>query len=129
MPNFLASLIGVLVALILCLSATQFSSTIMVDFFGAFLALTAASYFGSGLSQRNLVVFATESGIALAIFITAFLGLWLSPLWLSVGYFAHGAWDFVHHSHGGGAKIYFTWFPLACLTFDWIVGAFLLLWI
>jgi len=126
MPNFLAYLIGVLGALVLCLGATQFSDQIVVEFFGAFLALTAASYFGSALSQKNFVVFVQESAISLAIFGTALLGLWLSPLWISLGYFAHGAWDLVHHSHRGGAKIFFTWFPPACLAFDWIVALYLL---
>ncbi len=75
MPNFLAYLIGVLGALVLCLGATQFSDQIVVEFFGAFLALTAASYFGSALSQKNFVVFVQESAISLAIFGTALLGL------------------------------------------------------
>lgn len=94
MPNFLAYLIGVLGALVLCLGATQFSDQIVVEFFGAFLALTAASYFGSALSQKN-----SWSSSKSQLFLSPFLGppysasgSHLSGSVLGISPMAHGIW-------------------------------------
>ncbi len=59
----------------------------------------------------------------------SFLGLWASPIWLAVGWFAHGAWDLLHHPV---ARVIRTevpeWYTAGCSAYDWIIGAFILLW-
>lgn len=58
----------------------------------------------------------------------AVLGLWVSPIFLLIGYFAHGIWDIIHHSHGIKTKVTHWYIPF-CLIYDWLVGAYIIYWL
>ncbi|HJU06366.1 MAG TPA: hypothetical protein VJ692_14560 [Nitrospiraceae bacterium] len=54
-------------------------------------------------------------------------GLQLNPLLIAGGYVAHGFWDLFHHRHGPYADTPHWYIPF-CVVYDWILGAFLLVW-
>lgn len=56
----------------------------------------------------------------------AWLGLRRSPLWLAAGWAAHPLWDVFGHLLGGGAAFTPRWYALACISFDLVVGAYVL---
>ena len=119
-------LIGLAVAVVVCLVVSQLPSRHGLEFFAVFLGATASVYVGSALSDGRRGLIFLESIVALAVFATALAGLWHSSALLAVGYIAHGFWDFFHHPHRAGAKAGES-FPPLCLTFDWVVGVFILL--
>ena len=120
-------LIGLTLAIIVCGLASLLPPRYAVEFFAAFLALTATGYFGSALTEGKVTPFVAETLVALAVFGTVLAGLWHSSLWLALGYFAHGLWDAFHHPHRLGARVTMLWFPPVCLMFDWVVALYILL--
>lgn len=126
-PYLKHALIGVVLAVVLCSILDQVRTHHGLEFLAGFLALTSAAYFGSALSHGGRRVLLAESLACLAIFATALAGLWVSSLWLAVGYFGHGVWDALHHPHRFGAPVNALWFPPVCLAFDLVVGAYVLL--
>ena len=120
-------LIGLILAIIVCSVVILLPPRYAVEFFAAFLALTATGYFGSALTEGKVNSFVVETLVALAVFSMALAGLWHSPVWLAVGYFAHGLWDVFHHPHRVGARVTMVWFPPACLMYDWFVALFILM--
>jgi hypothetical protein len=59
----------------------------------------------------------------------ATLGVWRSPLFLAVGYLAHGLWDLAHHQKGIPTRVT-AWWPPFCLAYDWVMaGALCLQWL
>lgn len=126
-PSLKHALFGAALALVLCSIVAEARSHHGLEFLAGLLALTSAVYLGSALSDGRRQVFVVEGLASLLVFATALAGLWVSTVWLAVGYFAHGLWDLVHHPHRLGAPVRMPWFPPACLAFDWIVGGFVLL--
>ena len=120
-------LIGLILAILVCGVVSLLPPRYAVEFFAAFLALTATGYFGSALTEGKVTSFIIETLVALAVFATALAGLWQSPVWLAIGYFGHGLWDLVHHPHRLGARVTMLWFPPACLMYDWVVAVYILL--
>lgn len=51
----------------------------------------------------------------------------VSPLWVAVGYLAHGAWDLLHHLRMIRTPVV-GWFPLVRGVFDAVVGLSVLWW-
>jgi hypothetical protein len=93
------------------------------------LGIVAGIYIGFVLadgSPRSIIV---ETAWASATAGAALLGLLVSPIWLAVGFFAHGTWDVIHHAP---VKVIRTrgvpnWYAPACLLYDLPVAALVLL--
>jgi hypothetical protein len=94
---------------------------------GVLLGLIAGVYVGFALPSGQPTLQITESIAALAFlvlaaaapFTTHGIGL------LAIGYFVHGAWDLAHHPgplHGAP-----HWYAGACVAYDVVIGAFILL--
>ena len=84
-------------------------------------------YFGFVLidgRRREMFIEFGNIGLTIAL---ALLGLWIAPYWLAIGYLAHGLWDALHHPRGVQTNIP-RWYIPFCLTYDWVVGVFILLW-
>ena len=89
----------------------------------------ATIYFGAALSTGRREPIWMEGLAACAFIALAALGLWRSPLFLIVGYLAHGLWDLAHHRSGLQTRIT-AWWPLFCLVYDWVIaGAICLRWL
>jgi hypothetical protein len=57
-----------------------------------------------------------------AFVLFSLFGRWGSPAILAGGYFAHGAWDAVHHL-GAIPTFLPGWYAPFCLGYDWVVAA------
>jgi len=120
----MAYLVGVLLALVILL----FASTVGFDRDRSFyptVLIVVASYYDlfaiMGGSTRALL---SELIVTAAFVALSTVGFRLN-LWLIVGgLVAHGIFDFVHGSliQDPGVP---TWWPMFCLTFDVIAGAYL----
>lgn len=80
-----------------------------------FLALTCSIYLGSMLSQtQSRGTQLAELCIALAVFVTAILGIAKSSFWLAIGYTCHAIWDWLHHSQLVKTRIAYWFPPIVC---------------
>lgn len=57
----------------------------------------------------------------------AVLGMRRSRLWLAAGWAAHPAWDGGLHMAGHGAAFSPAWYVVACISFDLLVAAYVLI--
>ena len=126
-PALKHAVIGAAAAAVVVAIAHEVRSAHGLEFLAGLLAVTAASYFGAALADGRRRVFAVEALVTLLVFAAALAGIWVSTLWLAVGYFGHGLWDLLHHPHRAGAPVRMRWFPPLCLAFDWVVGGYVLL--
>ncbi|MDH5445208.1 MAG: hypothetical protein OEY52_06585 [Gammaproteobacteria bacterium] len=99
-----------------------------LDFIGLLLGVIAAIYIGFAISDGRKHVLLLECAVAAVFILLALLGMWGKPVWLVIGYFAHGAWDLIHHPGKLGTKVR-KWYPPACVVYDWVVGLYLLYWL
>ena len=91
------------------------------------LGALAGVYMGAALAtgrtaQRVMEGVATGAFVALAT-----LGIWRSPLFLIIGYLAHGLWDLAHHQKRIPMRIP-AWWPPFCLVYDWVLAGAICLW-
>ena len=99
--------------------AQQWGALLLAMIGGAYIGFAARD----GRPSANLIELVgglTFAAVALA-------GLQLNPLWIAGGYVAHGCWDLLHHRHGPYANTPHWYIPF-CVVYDWILGAFLLVW-
>lgn len=97
------------------------------EVFALFLALTACVYGGAALVPAGVSYGRVELPVVVAVFAASVAGLLASPLWVAVGYLAHGAWDALHHYQKVRTPMA-RWFPPVCGIFDLVVGLFVLWW-
>ena len=100
---------------------------VSLQLFALLLAYTACFYPGAALSDGRRLWLSVEVGSSLVFLACAFLGLWLGPRWLALGYLLHGLWDMGHHPKRIQTRVV-SWFPPLCATFDFVVAAFIVVW-
>jgi hypothetical protein len=92
------------------------------DLLTLILAFTGGIYYGVALregSRRRLIGEALAGG---ALTLLAALALWWTPLWLALGFAAHGLWNLAHHT--GAVKHGIRhWFPPMHAAWEWAVAA------
>ncbi len=98
-----------------------------LDFLSAVLVAAAAVYIGAALAGGDTRTLALELTAGIAFIAIALVGRWYAPAILAWGYFAHGAWDFLHHRKIAGAETG-TVFPVLCCVYDWAIAVVILLW-
>ena len=95
-----------------------------LDCYAVGLALIAGIYLGSALSQKNARTLSWDAAVAAASVVLALLGCWVRPQFLVIGYLWHGVWDVLHEMrllrHPPT-----SWWPLCCLSYDWVLAAFI----
>jgi hypothetical protein len=99
--------------------AQQWGALLLAMIGGAYIGFAARD----GRPSANLIELV--GGLAFAA--VALGGLQLNPLLIAGGYVAHGCWDLFHHRHGPYADTPHWYIPF-CVVYDWILGAFLLVW-
>lgn len=91
------------------------------------LAMIGGAYVGfaarDGRQSANIIELVGCLGFGMI----ALVGLSFHALLIGGGYLAHGFWDLFHHRHGPHAATP-AWYIPFCVVYDWIVGAFLLVW-
>lgn len=98
-----------------------------LDLLSAVLVAAAAVYVGAALAGNDRSTLALELIAGIAFIAIALVGRWYAAGILAWGYFAHGAWDFLHHREIAGAKTGKI-FPVLCWVYDWAIGVVILLW-
>ncbi len=98
-----------------------------LDFLTAVLVAAGAVYIGAALAANDTRTLALETTVGVAFIAVALLGRWYATVILACAYFAHGAWDFLHHRGIAGANAGKT-FPVLCWVYDWAIAVVILLW-
>ena len=86
---------------------------------GAALVYGAFAVVGAG----EVVWLVVEAVGVILYGVVAWLGLRRSAWWLTLGWATHTAWDVALHL-GDGTAFVPSWYPLACGSFDLLVGAY-----
>ena len=111
-------------AVLTCLVGYSLSWYKALDFFAVLLVLIAGVYIGFAIEDGRRNKLAIEAVVALGFLVLVLLGMWKWPLLIPAGYFLHGVWDLLHHPVKLGARVK-RWYPPACIAYDWLVGAFI----
>ncbi|HBG75152.1 MAG: hypothetical protein A2X25_13110 [Chloroflexi bacterium GWB2_49_20] len=120
-------IIGIVGAVATVMIASLLPKPMALELLSIVLGGIAFVYFGFVLMDgRKREMFIEFGNIGLTIAL-ALLGLWVAPYWLAAGYLAHGLWDALHHPRGIQTNIP-RWYIPFCLTYDWVVAGFILLW-
>lgn len=98
-----------------------------LDVLTAILVAAGAVYVGAALAGNDNSTLALELIAGVAFIAVALLGRWYAVGILAWGFFAHGAWDFLHHRGIAGANAGKT-FPVLCWVYDWVIAVVILLW-
>jgi hypothetical protein len=92
------------------------------DLLSLILAFTGGIYYGVALREgsRRRLLGETLAGGGLTIL--AALALWWNPIFLAVGFAAHGLWNLAHHT--GAIKHGIRhWFPPMHAAWEWAIAA------
>lgn len=85
------------------------------------LTLIAGVYIGFAVNDGRMSRIMTESLVAITFVMFAVWALLNAPMLLPLGYIAHAAWDFLHHTPVFNVKMP-KWYVPACVVYDVIVG-------
>jgi hypothetical protein len=93
------------------------------------LFAAAGAYFGFAVVARPPAIWGLLELLQCVAFGTLGLMGWKgSPKWLALGWALHPLWDFgVHHLGPGGSFAPLS-YVFACITFDWVVAAYVLIY-
>ncbi len=119
-----AIIVGAVVAAPVLVLVSVLSRERGLDLLAVQLAAIAAVYVGSSLADGRVSLVAPETIVAFVFFACSLFGRWASPAILAAGYFAHGAWDAVHHL-GAISTLLPNWYAPFCLGYDGVVGLFI----
>lgn len=126
MSRNLAGGLGIGLAITTIIALSFFNVEQVIDLSSMLVVFIAAVYLGFAVNDgrpRQLIieVVAINGFVLLAI-----LGLWVNPFFLPLGLFLHGVWDIIHSPRGIQTELA-SWYPPACLTYDWVVAIYLVL--
>ena len=120
-PMIVGMLLAVASALVLALLTKAQGREVLA----VVLAALGGIYTGLGLAGESGGKFAVQAGVSVLFVAFAIAGLWFSPVLLAVGFFAHAAWDTVHHPRALNIRVP-GWYIPTCLVYDILLGAFVL---
>lgn len=120
-------ILSIALAATFIIGAHYFAEMHQLKVFALFLALTSCFYGGAALTPSGAKYLKIEMPFVVIVFMSSFLGLILSPVWIAIGFFIHGFWDVLHHFNKVKTPVV-KWFPPLCAIFDVLVGIFILAW-
>jgi hypothetical protein len=122
-----AIVIGIVGAVLTALLAWSPLIPDPLAFHSVALTMIGAIYMGFAfLDGRPSIIF-LELFVASGFITLALLGLWVAPVFISVGLILHGIWDLTHRPKGVTTKIP-SWYPPFCAGFDFVfAGVFIYL--
>ena len=93
------------------------------------LFAAAGAYFGFAVVARAPAIWGLLELLQCVAFGTLGLMGWKgSAKWLALGWALHPLWDFGVHHLGPGRSFAPLSYVLACITFDWVVAAYVLIY-
>lgn len=93
------------------------------------LFVAAGAYFGFAMVApvpRIWLLIELLQVVVIGVF--GLMGWKGSAKWLALGWALHPLWDFGVHHLGSGRSFAPTTYVFACITFDWVVAAYLLIY-
>lgn len=97
--------------------------------YGQALIIAALVYVGFAVYASNLVWLGIETTGVLVYsalyFASKRWGLYL----LAIAWLLHPVWDLSLHLSGAGADLAPYWYAVACMSFDVVIGVYLLVWL
>jgi hypothetical protein len=99
-----------------------------VDLLALQLIVIAAVYLGFGVNDGRYRPIMIEVVAFFGFLALTLLGMWWNPLMLVVGYIGHGLWDMLHDVGGIQTRMA-RWYPPACVIYDWLFAAAMLIWL
>ena len=121
-------LTGIGLSLSFVIAIHFFAGGYQLQIYALFLALTSCVYGGAVLTPAGARYSIVELPFVVVVFVASVLGLLVSPLFIALGYFIHGAWDVAHHVERVNTPIV-KWFPPLCAAFDFLMCLFVVgLW-
>ena len=92
------------------------------------LFAAAGAYFGFAFNETTPRVWVLIELLQVVAFGALGLYGWRgSPYWLALGYALHPLWDFGVHHVGPGRSFAPMLYVFACVSFDWVVAAYVLI--
>ena len=92
------------------------------------LFAAAGAYFGFAFNPATPRIWVLNELLQVIAFGTLGLYGWRgSPYWLALGYALHPVWDFGLHYLGPGHSFSPLSYTVACISFDWVVAAYILI--
>ena len=92
------------------------------------LFAAAGAYFGFAFNEATPRVWLLIELLQIVAFGVLGLYGWRgSPYWLALGYALHPLWDFGVHHVGSGRSFAPVAYVFACVSFDWIVAAYIII--
>ena len=125
--------IGAVVLIVIAFLLSRFAGDIIGrSLLVIFLFLAAGAYFGFAIVGREVVgaspIWMLIELVQVIVFGTmGLLGLRGSPWWLAAGWALHPFWDYVVHYLGPGHPFAPFAYAIACITFDWVVAAYIVI--
>ena len=117
--------VGFVAALPLLVFAHRLKRRTMTRLMGRSLIAAAIIYIGFAALWGDAEWLAIET---LGVVIYGFF-YWLaikhSDLWIGVGWLLHPVWDVALHLLGPGSHVAPAWYAVACLSFDFVVAAYI----
>ncbi|HEX5887646.1 MAG TPA: DUF6010 family protein [Pyrinomonadaceae bacterium] len=92
------------------------------------LFAAAGAYFGFAFNPATPRIWILIELLQVVAFGTLGLYGWRgSPYWLALGYALHPVWDFGLHYLGPGSSFAPLPYAIACISFDWVAAAYILI--
>jgi hypothetical protein len=96
--------------------------------YGQALIIAAMVYVGFAIYAGNLFWLAIETAGVLVYATLYFASKRWGVYLLAIAWLLHPAWDVGLHLLGAGADIAPYWYAVACMSFDVVIGVYLLIW-
>lgn len=122
------SIPAIALAIIVLIPLTFTPEPYRIQLIGYQLFIIAGVYIGFAVNDGRTSSVIPEVLHLLGFITLTLLGLWVSPWFIVVGYFAHGVWDVLHQPNLIQTELA-RWYPPLCLAYDWIFGAALIYWL
>ena len=126
--DYISLILGLASAILLIALARRFSWKAEKRFWAFGLVIAAIIYIlfalRSGIQTNWLVI----EGAGILLFGSfAILGLRKHPAWIGIGWMSHSLWDYLLHHHFAAPAFVPDGYAMACLSFDIVVGLYILL--
>jgi len=122
MEYFITILKGSALAIVTIGISLYIPEHLIYPFFALLLTFAAGVYVGFAIVDKaHYQEYKLQVLFSLIIIAMAFLGIWILPLLIAVGWAIHGLWDLLHHLRQLKTETGKS-YPLLCLSYDFIIA-------
>ncbi len=121
-------IIGAILAVVFAVLHTLVPDKYALGLLAVLVAGLGGIYLGIGLSSKDRRKLVLQIVVTVFFIAFALLGLWISPLFLALAFFAHGVWDIVTvHPKCLNFSIV-GWYMPVCVGYDFLFAFYILAW-